>query len=150
GQVHFARNHLHRFLRKAVAVGDDRQGITFKASGSENVKCVEAAVHGSSDCSPRSCKMAPGLREGPFVNESTCVRYSSCTTLVTASRTRRVISGLPVSEYTRRSVSVPEARTITQPASPRYTLIPSIFSRRTAGRPSRLVTLPFEKCSIAF
>src|SRR5262245_47824228 len=73
GQVHFARNHLHRFLRKPVAVGDDRQGITFKASGSENVKCVEAAVHGSSDCSPRSCQMSPGLREGPFVNDSTCV-----------------------------------------------------------------------------
>src|SRR5580700_1352357 len=48
---------------------------------------------------------------------SACYKFR--TTSATEPRTRRVLSGWLVSEYTRSRFSVPEARTITQPASPR-------------------------------
>src|SRR6267378_3721027 len=64
------------------------------------------------------------------------IGYRPCTISVTAARTRCVVSGLDVSEYTRRRFSVPEARTSTQPISPRWSLMPSMSSRRITGQSS--------------
>jgi hypothetical protein len=45
--------------------------------------------------------------------------YKAFTMLLTAVRTRCVVSAREVSEYKRKRFSVPEGRTITQPISPR-------------------------------
>jgi len=45
--------------------------------------------------------------------------YKAFTMALTAVRTRCVVSACDVSEYKRKRFSVPEARTITQPISPR-------------------------------
>ena len=45
GKIHLARDVLHGVVRKAVAVGDDRQRIAFEAIGGENVQRVEAMFH---------------------------------------------------------------------------------------------------------
>src|SRR5580704_17809647 len=45
-EIHFARNGLHLIVRKAVAVGEDREGIALKSRRSENVKRVKTVFHG--------------------------------------------------------------------------------------------------------
>src|SRR5271155_1113073 len=71
------------------------------------------------------------------------------TNLMTAARTCCVVLRRDVSEYTRKRFSVPDARTMTQPRSSRYTLTPSIFSRREIRQSPRRVVLSLEKCATA-
>src|SRR2546423_8136693 len=73
--------------------------------------------------------------------------HKSSTSWLTAVRTRRVVSGLEVSEYTRKRFSVPDARTITPPISPKYNFISSRFSRCGTRPSSNFLSLPSGKCA---
>jgi hypothetical protein len=45
GEIHLARDGEHHVVGETVAIGDDRERITFEASCGENVERVEAAFH---------------------------------------------------------------------------------------------------------